>query len=189
MACVHALQHDKSCLPKIQIPVAFFRVEVRISKSSSFVIDKAHHLNFQQSLLEMHTNARRLLVFSSCCAFVVACALVISNIHETTTLCTKKCFSSLVLPDDSAGIAAAKASMELDASVRHRKIQDSLDDAEAQGDAIAARIRSEAAAFLAQVRNKANATSRDSSAYSSASTHPLCFFVALLAVCFAFSFQ
>jgi hypothetical protein len=157
---------------------------------SEFAIDKAHHLNFQQYLLEMHTSARRLLVFSSCCAFLVACSLIISNTHETTTLCSTKCFSSLVLPDDSAGIAAAKASMELDASVRHRKIQDSLDDAEAQGNAIAARIRSEAAAFLAKVLNKANATSRDSSAYSSASTHPpLCFFVALLAVCFAFSFQ
>lgn len=186
MASVHALQHDTPCLPEIQRPFVIIRVEVRICKSSSFVIHKAHHPNFPQSLLEMHTNSRRLLVFSSCCALIVACALLISNIHETTTLCSKKCFSSLVLPDDSAGIAAAKASMELDASVRHRKIQDSLDDAEAQGDAIAAHIRSEAAAFLAQVRNRANATHVK---YSSASTHPLCFFVAFLAVCFAISFR
>ena len=135
------------------------------------------------------TTARSLLALSSLCALIVICALVHSSHHGTTNLCsTKKCFSSLVLPDDSADIAAAKASMELEASVRHQKLQNSLDVAQAQGDAIADHIRRESAAFLARMRHMANATIRDSPMYSSAPSHPFYLVAALLGACFIFIF-
>ena len=106
----------------------------------------------------------------------------------TTSLCStteKKCTSALALPDDSAEIAAAKANMEREASIRHQKIQDSLDDAEAQGNAVAARIRSESAAFLARMRNHGESLVSGSSPHSSGSSYSPCLFVAFVcSACF-----
>ena len=105
----------------------------------------------------------------------------------SASLCStteKKCTSSLALPDDSAEVAAAKASMEREASIRHQKIQDSLDAAEAKGNAVAARIRSESAAFLAHMRNHGESLVSGTSPHSSAS-YLSCSFVAFLCwVCF-----
>lgn len=132
--------------------------------------------------------ARRLLFVSSLCAFVVTCALVLSPRHGMSNLCSgpQKC-SSLSLPDDSAEIAAAKASIEHEAFVRHQKIQDSMDHAQALGDSIAARMRLQAAAFFARMRSEANATI-GASPHSSASFHPLNFRVALLWACCILAF-
>ena len=139
--------------------------------------------------MHIATAARRILVFSSICVVIVTCALMLFARNGTSSLCSasKKCLSSLVLSDDSAEIAAAKASMELEASVRHQKLQKSLDNAEARGDAIASHIRSEAASFLARMRSEANTTIRDFSAYSSAASHHTYF--ALLSACFLFIFR
>jgi hypothetical protein len=127
--------------------------------------------------------ARRLLVFFSLCALIVTCALILSPRHGPTSLCTVplKC-SSLALPDDSAEIAAAKASMEREASVRHQKIQDAMDNAEAVGNSIAARMRAQAAEFLERMRNKGNTTMGDSS-FSFASFHHLNPYVVLFWAC------
>jgi hypothetical protein len=132
---------------------------------------------------------RRLLILLSCCAVIVTCALFLSPLHGPTVLCAapQKC-SSLALPDDSAEIAAAKASIENEASVRHQKIQDEMDNAEAQGNIIAARMRMQAAAFLARMRIKHNTTIDDPS-HSSASLNFLNFYVAFLWAFFLLCFR
>jgi hypothetical protein len=132
--------------------------------------------------------ARRLLLISSCCAAIVTCALVLSPRHGMSSLCSapQKC-ASLALPDDSAEVAAAKANIEHEAFLRHQKIQDSMDHAQALGDSIAARMRLQAAAFFARMRREANATIGDSP-HSSASFHPLNFRVALLWACCILAF-
>ncbi len=119
---------------------------------------------------------------------ILTCAFVLSAQNGASSLCSasKKCLSSLVLPDDSAEIAAAKASMEHEASIRHEKLQKSLDNAEARGDEIASHIRSEAASFLARMRGEANMTTRGFSAFSSAPPHPTSFALLVVGFCFIF---
>ena len=131
--------------------------------------------------------SRRLLVFTSCCALVVICSLMLTARSATTSLCStteKKCTSALALPDDSAEIAAAKANMEHEASIRHQKIQNSLDEAEAEGNAVAARIRSESAAFLAHMRKQGESLVSGPSPHSSVARFSPYFFVTF--VCCAY---
>jgi hypothetical protein len=133
--------------------------------------------------MHLASAARRPLVVLSCFAFIATCALIIFPRHGPTSLCSapQKC-TALTLFDDSAEIAAAKASIEHEAYLRHQKIQDAMDNAEALGNTVAARMRMQAAAFLARMRSKVNTTINDSSP-SSASFQSLNLFVSLLWVC------
>jgi hypothetical protein len=130
------------------------------------------------------SSARLFLVFASCCTIIVVCALMSPGRNSNMQQCPN-CPPSLAQSDESI-VAAAKANIELEAAARHRKIQDAMDNAEAQGDAIATRMRTEAAAFLQRMRTKANHTIFDSSLHSSSSALTPHFLFVLIASSFIF---